>query len=209
MRLSRTLVPAVSKRSQTAQKESGDTAGASGAGVAAPAEKVVWIQTTNKQVLTAAVEAGFDTFVFPNEEEEDLQRMKEWSALARIRPRRLLERSVDGQQVFDIVDENERWHGSWSLVDSAEAAEATASMSTGEGHVVMDARDWQIIPAENLVAAFQGSAAVLLAVAQSYDAACAMLGALEVGTDGVVLVTEDPLEVQALSSFLLQRRSAM
>jgi 3-dehydroquinate synthase class II len=53
----------------------------------------------------------------------------------------------------------------------------------------------QVIPAENLVAAFQSSAGQLLGVAASAADARVMLEALEVGTAGVLLRTEDPLEV--------------
>ena len=55
----------------------------------------------------------------------------------------------------------------------------------------------QIIPAENLVAAFQGAGAraQLLALAGSYVGSRVMLEALEAGTHGVVLQTEDPKEV--------------
>lgn len=57
----------------------------------------------------------------------------------------------------------------------------------------------QIIPAENLVAAFQsaGSSAQLLAVAGSCQDGRVMLEALETGTHGVVLRTEDPKEVRS------------
>jgi hypothetical protein len=53
----------------------------------------------------------------------------------------------------------------------------------------------QIIPAENLVAAFQSSQAEVLATCRSASDARLMLGALELGTSGIVLETEDPSEV--------------
>ena len=55
----------------------------------------------------------------------------------------------------------------------------------------------QIIPAENLVAAFQGnSRATLLAAAPDCAASRVMLEALEAGTDGVLLQTDSPAEVR-------------
>ena len=57
----------------------------------------------------------------------------------------------------------------------------------------------QIIPAENLVAAFQGnSRATLLAAAPDCAASRVMLEALETGTDGVLLQTDSPTEVRAV-----------
>lgn len=52
-----------------------------------------------------------------------------------------------------------------------------------------------MIPAENLVAAFQSSPGQLLGVSGSAADARVMMEALEAGTAGVVLRTEDPLEV--------------
>jgi 3-dehydroquinate synthase class II len=52
-----------------------------------------------------------------------------------------------------------------------------------------------VIPAENLVAIFQGGPGRLLGVAGSAAEGQVLLEALEAGTAGVVLRTEDPLQV--------------
>jgi 3-dehydroquinate synthase class II len=57
----------------------------------------------------------------------------------------------------------------------------------------------QIIPAENLVAAFQSSAGKLMGVVSSAADARVMLEALERGTAGVLLRTQDPLQVRGCS----------
>lgn len=53
--------------------------------------------------------------------------------------------------------------------------------------------DWLL--AENLVAAFQGKRGKLFGIAHTAKDAQVLLEALEVGTDGVVLSTDDPAEV--------------
>lgn len=53
----------------------------------------------------------------------------------------------------------------------------------------------QVIPAENLVAAFQPGPGRLMGVASSAADARVMLEALEAGTAGVLLRTDDPLQV--------------
>eukprot|EP00850_Spirogloea_muscicola_P023625 SM000373S13607 [mRNA] locus=s373:41764:44437:+ [translate_table: standard] len=58
--------------------------------------------------------------------------------------------------------------------------------------------DWRMIPAENLVAAFQGSGTQILMLTGSATDAQGMLEALEVGTDGIVLRTDDVEQVLAL-----------
>lgn len=69
----------------------------------------------------------------------------------------------------------------------------------------------QIIPAENLVAAYQGNpGATLLAAARDCATSRVMLEALEAGTDGVLLQTDSPAEVWPQWGRLLagQRRCA-
>ncbi len=61
---------------------------------------------------------------------------------------------------------------------------------------------WQIIPAENMVAAFARTRTRLLFRANSADDAGVLLGALETGVDGVVLATDDAAEVAQLHSAL-------
>lgn len=63
-----------------------------------------------------------------------------------------------------------------------------------------------MIPAENLVAAYGATQdSRLLAVAATSKDAEAMLEALETGTDGVVLRTEDPAETRRLAAYLKKR----
>jgi hypothetical protein len=54
----------------------------------------------------------------------------------------------------------------------------------------------QVIPAENLVAALQGGPAQLFACAASAADAQVMLEALEVGVQGVLLRSDDPVQVR-------------
>lgn len=53
--------------------------------------------------------------------------------------------------------------------------------------------------AENLVAAFQGQPATLFGVAKSARDAKILLEALEIGTDGVVLRTDDAAEARCFA----------
>jgi 3-dehydroquinate synthase class II len=62
-------------------------------------------------------------------------------------------------------------------------------------HLVVDSTGWSIIPAENLVAAFQGTATNVLLWATTASEARTLLGALERGVDGVVLKTDSVQEV--------------
>ncbi len=83
-------------------------------------------------------------------------------------------------------------------IRSAEDLREAESLADYEGVVLMDAADWKIIPAENLVAALQAGPAQLYACAGSAAEAQLMLEALEVGVQGVVLQVDDPAEVSGV-----------
>ncbi len=60
----------------------------------------------------------------------------------------------------------------------------------GAREILVEARDWRIIPLENLIAQLQGSGVRLFASASSAEEAEALAGVLEKGVDGVVLKVE-------------------
>lgn len=157
----------------------------SGAAMASKDKKIVWISTRKKEVLTTGMELGFGTLLV---DADSAELAEEWSRLARFE---VVVADKDGE----LLDASSRPIGRvcrlTNATDLAVEAEAVAP-----GFVVMNncvTHDWQIIPAENLVAAFQGGAATLLAVARDAAGGRVMLEALEVGTDGVVLQTGKPI----------------
>ncbi|PRW34003.1 3-dehydroquinate synthase-like protein isoform X1 isoform A [Chlorella sorokiniana] len=173
---------------------------AGGGGGTAARPKLLWLSTSSQDALTAGLEAGVNTVVF-NESQtalaQEWQQLGRFEALTRTADGRLL--GADGKQV-----------GRVRLLASPEdlrAAEREAAVV--QGVVVMDASDWQIIPAENLVAAYQANpGATLLAAAPDCAAGRVMLEALEAGTDGVLLQTDSPAEVRALAQYVHQRQQA-
>nr|CAB3501881.1 unnamed protein product [Digitaria exilis] len=132
---------------------------------APPAEaelrKTVWVWTENRQVMTAAVERGWSTFLFGS---KDLG--KDWSSTARIHPL-----FIDGQEILD--GENQK-----------------------------------VIPAENIVAAFQGCRGTVLAVSTNSTEAQVFLEALEQGLDGVVLKVDDMDDIIKLKDYFDRRNEA-
>jgi len=77
------------------------------------------------------------------------------------------------------------------------------------GTIVVDCRDWQVIPLENLVAACQRTGCQLMATVSSSAEAETAQGVLEKGVDGVVLETEDPEELKRIASLLHPGRGAV
>ncbi|KAH9545507.1 hypothetical protein CY35_12G051600 [Sphagnum magellanicum] len=160
-------------------------------------KKAVWVWTKNKDVMTASVEGGWTTFVFTPDTKE---LANQWTSIARIRPLYL-----EGGQ---FLDNEKKKVAVLGQVDTGEEQQNLAALLGQAEVVVMDALDWQVIPAENMVAAFQDSNTALYATASTASDAQVYLEALEMGTDGVVLHTDDPLEVFSLKAYLDKRREA-
>ncbi|KAK9805736.1 hypothetical protein WJX73_003580 [Symbiochloris irregularis] len=158
--------------------------------------KPFWVQTEQKGVLTAALEAGVDTFIFDSSVGKTAQA---WQALARFRS---LSLSADGVLKDD---ESQEQIGQTVHIESSVDIRSAGDLRHAAGHIIMDAPDWQIIPAENLVAAFQGGAAKLMGLARSAEDGILMLEALEAGTHGVVLRTDSAAEVRALAAYLKRK----
>ncbi|XP_057447607.1 uncharacterized protein LOC130739350 [Lotus japonicus] len=155
--------------------------------------KSVWIWTENKQVMTAAVERGWNTFLFSSHH----QKAHDWSSIAVICPLFVGEGEIlDGQDkrvatVFDVStpEELER------LRPEEEQAE----------NIVVNLLDWQVIPAENIIAAFQSSGKKVIAISSNASEAQIFLEALEHGLDGIVLKVEDVESILELKEYFDRR----
>ncbi|XP_021905453.1 uncharacterized protein LOC110820308 isoform X2 [Carica papaya] len=72
-------------------------------------------------------------------------------------------------------------------------------------NIVINLLDWQVIPAENIVATFHGSQKTVLAVSQTLSEAQIFLEALEQGLGGIVLKVEDMTTVLGLKDYFDRR----
>lgn len=171
----------------------------------ASTKKTVWIKTLEKECITTALECGLsDTILIDSNDANAAANLPTWRQLGRIN---VVTAHPEGNLIDDAgssVGRIERLLDASDLSSAMDAA-ASADGNTNNGYVIMDASDWQIIPAENLVAAFQSLPGTLLAVAKTAADSQVMLEALEIGTDGIVLQTSDPGEIRALASFLQSR----
>lgn len=74
------------------------------------------------------------------------------------------------------------------------------------GYLVIDARDWKVIPLENLIALCAGRGIKLVAVARTKDEASLFFNTLEKGVDGILAVASTRHE---LSDFAEMLKSAL
>uniref|UniRef100_A0A7N0VKL9 3-dehydroquinate synthase n=1 Tax=Kalanchoe fedtschenkoi TaxID=63787 RepID=A0A7N0VKL9_KALFE len=156
--------------------------------------KQVWVWTENKAVMTAAVERGWNTFLFSSPE-----LAQDWSSIASLHPLFVKENRVLDRQntrVADIV-----------VVTSPEDLQQLqqADHQQQADNFIVRFLDWQIIPAENIVAAFQGSGKTVLAVSATSSDARIFLEALEKGVGGVVLKVDEVDAVVELKDYLDRR----
>ncbi|EFJ51764.1 hypothetical protein VOLCADRAFT_103266 [Volvox carteri f. nagariensis] len=206
--------------------------------------KELWLQTSDKAAFTAALESGrFSAFVFgPDPAHQALAAA--WSSLGRFRclhldSRGLLSETNTGKQVGEVVavDGPEAARALEGRVgqqrgrrkvaaagEDTEEAEAgwVGSEAASEWVLVLDAKDWKIIPAENLVALTQAPAVSstssshtdspaglpplrLLAAAGTAAEAQLMMEALQAGTAGALLTSNDPAQVRTLVSYISRR----
>uniref|UniRef100_A0ACD5TU87 Uncharacterized protein n=1 Tax=Avena sativa TaxID=4498 RepID=A0ACD5TU87_AVESA len=165
---------------------------------AGPAEskKTVWVWTENRQVMTAAVERGWSTFLFGSKELS-----KDWSSTAHIHPL-----FIEG---LEILDEGNQKVATISVISSPTELQLIQPENMEVKNTVIDFRgDWQVIPAENIVAAFQGCAGTVLAVSKNSTEAQVFLEALEQGLDGVVLKVDDMDDIIKLKDYFDRRNEA-
>lgn len=143
-----------------------------------------------KSVLTTAVERGFTTFLA---DEADA------AALAGLAKVRLLT-VRDGE-----VREGERALGPRVEIASVEDQSRALALAGRRSLVLVSARDWRVIPYENLIAAYQGKGTTLVAEATGVADALLLLETLEVGVDAAVLDARAPADVLALAEALASR----
>ncbi|KAL3525952.1 hypothetical protein ACH5RR_014324 [Cinchona calisaya] len=160
-------------------------------------KKLVWIWTENKQVMTTAVERGWNTFVFPSNRRH---LATEWSSIAFICPL-----FIEGGEIFD--GENKRI-AMFSDISSPDQLEKLQPSDNLADIIVVNLLDWQVIPAENIVAAFQGSQRMVMAISKTPSEAQIFLEALEQGLDGVVLKVEDVKAILELKEYFDRRNEA-
>ncbi|KAH7683574.1 3-dehydroquinate synthase II protein [Dioscorea alata] len=158
--------------------------------------KLVWIWTECKEVMIASVERGWNTFIFPSESRfRDLA--TEWSSIALIHPL-----FIEGSEISNM--QNQVVARLCNVCSPEDLLFIQPHEQTND-LVINFKGEWQVIPAENLVAAFQGCKRTVLAVTTNSSEAQVFLEALEQGLGGVVLKVDDIGEVFALNSYFDQQ----
>ncbi|KAL3629347.1 hypothetical protein CASFOL_026569 [Castilleja foliolosa] len=159
-----------------------------------PKKKKVWIWTEKKEVMTAAVERGWNTFIFHSGRREIAA---EWSSIALLYPLFIEETGIFDGEHIKIA--------SFLEISSPGQLEKLEPLNEQAENIVVDLIDWKAIPAENIIAMIQGSKKTVFAISKTVSEAQMYLEALEHGLGGVVMKTEDVEAIFELKNYIDKR----
>lgn len=150
--------------------------------------KIIWVRSDHlpsyderKKVVSSALEAGYVQIVI-REEDAELRRLGRYDALV-----------LKGTSIF--LDEEKV--GEMVQIRSNDDLARASALKGRVDNVLIEAKDWKVIPLENLIAEFQGSNTRLLATATSPEEAKLFFETLEVGVGGVAIEPSSPSKLKA------------
>ncbi len=73
-------------------------------------------------------------------------------------------------------------------------------------YLIIEGKDWKVIPLENLIAELQGINVKIIAKAENLDEASVALQTLEKGADGILIRTDDPSKVRGIAKAVASKR---
>ncbi len=153
-------------------------------------EKLIWVRADGpadyeerKKLVSSALEEGM-VHILLREEDQALQRLGRFEAM-----------TIRGPDVYS----GEERIGTIVEISTPEDLRRAYSLRDQVKNLLISARDWKVIPLENLIAEFQGSHTRILVVATDPLEAKLYLETMEKGADGVVIEVDDP---GSLSSFV-------
>lgn len=103
-----------------------------------------------------------------------------------------------------VVNNDGKLSRGYELVElsTPEDQERALSLAGKVDGVVLDSRDWTVIPLENMIAKFRNTGTKVLACAEDVETAKLYMQTLEKGVDGVVVCTDDPDSIRKFSDIL-------
>ena len=102
--------------------------------------------------------------------------------------------SLDGGNIARLRREGKKIALRIAIKGKEDENKAVEAAELGVDYVIIDCRDWRVIPLENIIAKTRGKSKLIAQVENAEDAKL-MLETLELGTDGVLLQTTDPNEL--------------
>ncbi|OPY30950.1 MAG: 3-dehydroquinate synthase [Methanocella sp. PtaU1.Bin125] len=76
-------------------------------------------------------------------------------------------------------------------------------------YLIIEGKDWKVIPLENLIAELGGKGAKIIAKARDIDEASVALQTLEKGADGVLIDVDDPVKIREITRAIAATQAAV
>lgn len=156
-------------------------------------DKIIWVradipekQDARKKIVRTALENNFTNIIVREEDRGIFKKLGKFQIIS---------------LKNDKIKVNEK-SGEFVEITGKEDQDAVIKLAGKRDYVFVSARDWKVIPIENLIAAFQKSKTKLLVEVNDEEEAKLYLEALEVGVDGVVLNTVNIKKVHALRKLM-------
>jgi 3-dehydroquinate synthase II len=156
-------------------------------------DRQVWVgalfqpsSESRKKIVLSALENGFETIVL-DDKDSDFVQLGRFRAIA-LYGTDLLE---EGDTVGKLVE-----------LKSKQDEMKAKKLADKVGVVVISAKDWKVIPLENLIVHFQGKGAKLFMLAHTADETRLFFETMERGADGVLFVPSKLEELGKLRRFI-------
>ena len=102
--------------------------------------------------------------------------------------------SLDAGEIAKLKREGKKTALRIAIKGKEDENKAVEAAELGVDYVIIDCRDWRVIPLENIIAKTRGKTRLIAQVSTAEEARL-MLETLELGTDGVLLKTADVAEL--------------
>jgi len=115
-------------------------------------------------------------------------------------------KSVDEMKIVKSTNKNAGFYR--KVLSNEDLEEVIFASEARADFVIVDSKNWKIIPLENIISRLHRSGTVVYTLAKTQAEVRTMFEILELGVDGVILSTDDPSVVEA-SQRQLQKSSSL
>ncbi len=148
-----------------------------------------------KKYITSALEAGADGLIIPPDDIEKTRKLGNIKVISSSKEADVLlikaSTTDEVDQALEEIEEKENEVALYIEITGKELERAAVEAGDSVDFLITIAKDWKVIPLENIIAELQDSKAKIFAGVKDSKEAKTAIETLEVGADGVVL---DPRE---------------
>ncbi len=177
--------------------------------MAADADSLLWIDPQGadwgerKTVVTAALESGFSVVLADRDDVAKVRKLADITVAGFAG-----DVDVDLARIDAGDTESPDTEAAYVEISSKQDEVAAAKLGASLRYLIVDNRDWRVIPLENLIAQLHTTDCALLARIADEKEARLVFETLEVGVSGIVLATGDPAVVKKVGDYARTRLSS-